>query len=43
MLGNLVTGEFQKSELRISWCNQLFKYVEQLPVTALFFFFSAFV
>ena len=38
MLGNLVSEEFQKSKLKIYCCNQLFKYVEQLPVTVSFFF-----
>ena len=37
MFGNLVPGEFQKSKLQISCFNQLFKYLEQLPVTVLFF------
>ena len=35
--------EFQKSKLRVFCYNQLFKYVEQLPVTVLFFLFRAFV
>ena len=43
MLGNLVSEEFQKSKLKISCCNQLLKYVEQLPVTLLFFLFWVFV
>ena len=43
VLGNLVSEEFQKRKLQICCCNQLFKYVEQLPVTVLFFLFRAFV
>ena len=35
VLGNLVPEEFRKSKLRISCCNQLFKYIEQLPVNVL--------
>ena len=43
VLGNLVFEEFQKSKLRIFYCNQLFKYVEQLPVKVLFFILRAFI
>ena len=38
-----MSEEFQKSKLQISCGNQLFKYVEQLPTTVLFFLTWAFV
>ena len=38
-----MSEEFQKSKQQISCYNQLFKYVEQLPVTVLFSLFRAFV